>query len=128
MDDVQALFSLRTKSKRKHACLLNRLQGMVDCNASQKDLLAVPKSLRMIFDNLVGIHQRFVLLASLDDADLHSANVYLQSVKQSRQACVAAVAATAAAAASAWEVSSSTNGPASNVSNIQSSPTVPTSA
>ncbi|KAI9550577.1 hypothetical protein GHT06_005700 [Daphnia sinensis] len=91
-DDPCNLFVLRTQAKRTHTTLLNRARTMSSRNASQQEFEAFRTRLNQAHARLVSIHQRYVQLADLSDAEQHTAEIYLQSINNQQLTCLRTIA------------------------------------
>ena len=78
--------------------------------------------LAQVHSRLVGIHQRYVQLANLDDAEIHNAELYLQAINNQQLICLNFIAFAIANRPShrqTWEVSNHENATRNRTEPIQ---------
>lgn len=125
-DDPRNLFVLRTTAKRTHTTLLNRARAMLSREASHQEFAAFTPRLNQAHTRLVGIHQRYVQLADLSDAEQHTAELYLQAINNQKLTCLRTIAVAMANRSGyrrSWNVSNHDNASRNRTEPIQ--PNVP---
>jgi hypothetical protein len=89
--DAQTLFAARTTAKRKHTNTVKRARTLIVNAASRAELEAFIPTLTDALNELVGIHERYVAAAELDDEEREAAETYLQGIQQLHNTCVEAI-------------------------------------
>ncbi|KAI9555877.1 hypothetical protein GHT06_018394 [Daphnia sinensis] len=108
--ELQALFMARTTAKRRHTNFARKINTIIKNGASRAELNDLLASLNQAYASLVDVHERFVTVSWLDGEDLHTAQVYLESVQILHTACLGHVErAQRVGAAGEWNVSVNVN-------------------
>ena len=118
----RALFVFRTTAKRNHTKLIKRARVLSNRNATHEEFRDLRTKLAQVHSRLVGIHQRYVQLADLDDAETRNAELYLQAINNQQLTCLNFIAFAIANKPSrrqTWEVSNHENATRNRTEPIQ---------
>ena len=121
-DEPRTLFVFRTTAKRNPPMLLKRPMLLSNRNATLEEFEDLRARLAQVHSWLVGIHQRFMQLADLNEAERHNAELYLQAINNQQLICLNFIAFAIANRPShrqTWEVSNHENATRNRTEPIQ---------